>query len=300
MGFGIMGRCIHHWDRQDTSRPLRGEARPSTTVPDGPLRNAGPIEGEGASPGCRLLLRRLPKLVVELRLTEILIEVGGIAAAGAGEVCPFRAGIRAAAAFASGWLVLDAPASLCLPAAVTGIGVRLDFRGRLCSLPGPRTLAVVVLRTGLGRGLARLAVVVLRTGPGRGLARLAVLVPRPGPRLAVLLVPRPGPSPGWASVGVDGHGATTTEKQADGEEECCGGTGTCGRRCEGHSGKYQGGSPGRTHGNLHWGMDGFTSASELCRIMVWTDVMDITKWSISGFEKTTLNQKKVETRRYSL
>src|SRR6516164_229202 len=153
MGFGIMGRCIHHWDRQDTSRPLRGEARPSTTVPDGPLRNAGPIEGEGASPGCRLLLRRLPKLVVELRLTEILIEVGGIAAAGAGEVCSFCAGIR----------------------------VRLDFRGRLCSLPGPRTLAVVVLRTGLGRGLARLAVVVLRTGPGRGLARLAVLVPRPGP-----------------------------------------------------------------------------------------------------------------------
>ena len=148
-----------------------------------------------------MLLRRLPKLVVELRLTEILIEVGGIAAAGAGEVCPFHAGIRAAAAFASGWLVLDAPASLCLPAAVAGIGVRLGFRSRLCSLPGLRT---------------PVAVVVLRTGPGRGLARLAVLVPRPGPRLAVLLVPRPGPSPGfvapthafgWAFVGVDGHGA---------------------------------------------------------------------------------------------
>jgi hypothetical protein len=105
--------------------------------------------------GCR-------KLVVELRLTEILIEVGGIAAAGAGEVCLFRVGIRAAAAFASGWLVLDAQASLCLPAAVAGIGVRLGFRSRLCSLPGLRT---------------PLAVIVLRTGPGRGLARLAVLIP---------------------------------------------------------------------------------------------------------------------------
>src|SRR5262249_31762999 len=116
----------------------------------------------------RLLLRRLPKLVVELRLTEILIEVGGIAdadadaGAGAGGVCLFRVGIRAAAAFASGWLLLDAPASLCLPAAVAGIGVRLGFRSRLCSLTGLRT---------------PLAVVVLRTGPGRGLARLAVLVP---------------------------------------------------------------------------------------------------------------------------
>src|SRR6516162_5642555 len=258
------------------------------------------------------LLRRQLDRIVDPRLTEILVEVADIPV-GAGEACPFRVGIRAAArarsvhggarvagAFASGRLVLYAPTSLRLPAAVAGIGVRLGFRGRLCSLPGPRTLAVVVLRTGPGRGLARLAVVVLRTGPGRGLARLAVLVPRPGPRLAVLLVPRPGPSPGWASVGVDGHGARSPEKQADGEEECCGGTGTCGRRCEGHSGKYQGGSPGRTHGNLHWGMDGFTSASELCRIMVWTDVMDITKRSISGFEKTTLNQKKVETRRYSL
>src|SRR5262249_20897833 len=117
---------------------------------------------EGASPGCRLLLRRLPKLVVELRLTEILIEVGGIADAGAGEVCLFRVGIRAAAAFASGGLLLDAPASLCLPAAVAGIGVRLGFRSRLCPLPGLRI---------------PLAVIVLRTGPGRGLARLAVLVP---------------------------------------------------------------------------------------------------------------------------
>src|SRR5215831_2133357 len=227
------------------------------------------------------LLRRQLDRIVDPRLTEILVEVADIPV-GAGEACPFRVGIRAgararplhggarvAAAFARGRLVLYAPTSLRLPAAVAGIGVRLGFRGRLCSLPGPRTLAVVVLRTGPGRGLARLAVVVLRTGPGRGLARLAVLVPRPGPsrglaRLAVL-VPRPGPSPGfarldgiapthafgWASV--EGHGARRPEKQADGEEECCGGTGTCDRRCEGHCGKYQGGSTGRTHGNLHWG-----------------------------------------------
>jgi len=47
-------------------------------------------------------------------------------------------------------------------------------------------------------------------------------------------------------------------------------------------------------------MDGFTSAEEACRITIWIDVMDITKWSISGLEKTTLNQKKVETRSYSL
>jgi hypothetical protein len=44
-------------------------------------------------------------------------------------------------------------------------------------------------------------------------------------RLAALLVPRPGVAPthafGWASVGVDGHGARPPEKQADGEEECC-------------------------------------------------------------------------------
>src|SRR5262245_16092716 len=32
--YGLMGRCIHHWDRLDTSQPLRGEARPSITVPD--------------------------------------------------------------------------------------------------------------------------------------------------------------------------------------------------------------------------------------------------------------------------
>src|SRR5262249_21131473 len=162
-------------------------------------------------------LRRQLDRIVHPRLTEILVEVAGIALGG-GEASPFRVGIRAgararplhgaacaAAAFASGWLVLDGPASLCLPAAVAGIGVPLGFRGRLGSLPGPRPLAVVVLRT----------------GPGRGLARLAVLVPRPGPRLAVLLIPRPGVAPthafGWASVGVDGHGARPPEKQADGE-----------------------------------------------------------------------------------
>src|SRR5215510_13528020 len=223
------------------------------------------------------LLRRQLDRIVHPRLTEILVEVDDIPVV---EACLFRVGgplHGGAAAFASSCLVLDASSLL---------GVRL-FRGRLCSLPGLRT---------------RLAVVVLRTGPGRGLARLAVLVPRPGPRLAVLLVPRPGVAPthafGWASVGVDSHGARPPENQADGEEECCGGTGTCGRRCEGHSGKYQGGSKARTHGNLHWGMDGFTSASELCRITIWIDVMDITKWSISGLEKTTLNQKKVETRSY--
>jgi hypothetical protein len=260
------------------------------------------------------LLRRLLNQVVDPRLTEILVEVAHIAL-GASDACPSRVGIlagararpldggaRAAAAFASGRLVvLYAPTSLHLPAAVAGIGVRLGFRGRLCSLPGPRTpLPVVLLRTGPGRGLARLAVLLVpRPGPGRGLARLAVLVPRPGPRLAVLLVPRPGPrlavllvpgpgpSPGfvapahafgWASV--EGHGARRPEKQADGEE-CRGGTGTCGRRCEGHCGKYQGGSTGRTHENLHWGMDGFTSAMEVCRIMAGIDVTAITKWSIS-------------------
>src|SRR5262249_15556605 len=200
------------------------------------------------------------------------------------EACLFRVGgplHGGAAAFASSCLVLDASSLL---------GVRL-FRGRLCSLPGLRTrLAVVVLRTGPGRGLARLVVLVPRPGPGRGLARLAVLVPRPGPRLAVLLVPRPGVAPthafGWASVGVDGHGARPPENQPDGEEECCGGSGTCGCRCDRHCGKYQGGSTGQAHGNLHWGMDGFTSARRACRIMVWIDVMDITKWSISGSEKS--------------
>src|SRR5215472_3834791 len=154
------------------------------------------------------LLWRLLDQVVDPRLTEILVEVAG------SEACPFRVGgplHGGAAAFASSCLVIDAPSLL---------GVRL-FRGRLCSLPGLRTpLAVVVLRTGPGRGLARLVVLVLRTSPGRGLARLAVVVPRPGPRLAVLLVPRPGPSPGfvapthafgWASVGVDGHGAWRPE-----------------------------------------------------------------------------------------
>jgi hypothetical protein len=33
-------------------------------------------------------------------------------------------------------------------------------------------------------------------------------------------------------------------------------------------------------------MDGFTSAKTVCRIMAWIDVMDITKWSISGSEKS--------------
>src|SRR5262245_41584208 len=171
------------------------------------------------------LLQRQLDRIVHPRLTEILVEVADIRV-GAGEACPFRVGIRAGARarpLHGGARVAAVFASL--PAAVTGIGVRLGFRGRLCSLPGPRTLAVVVLRTGLGRGLARLAVVVLRTGPGRGLARLAVLVPLPGPRLAALLVPRPGVAPthafGWASVGVDGHGPRPPEKQADGEEECC-------------------------------------------------------------------------------
>src|SRR5262245_58227066 len=244
------------------------------------------------------LLQRQLDRIVHPRLTEILVEVADIRV-GAGEACPFRVGIRAGARarpLHGGARVAAVFASL--PAAVAGIGVRLGFRGRLCSLPGPRTLAVVVLRTGLGRGLARLAVVVLRTGPGRGLAPLAVLVPRPGPRLAVLLVPRPGPSPGfvapthafgWASVGVDGHGSRRPEKQADGEEECCGGTGTCGRRCEGHCGKYQGGSTVRAHGNLHWGMDGFASAGEVCRIMAGIDVMDITKWSISCQKVKTIS-----------
>src|SRR5262249_45958601 len=115
------------------------------------------------------------------------------------------------AAFASSCLVIDAPSLL---------GVRL-FRGRLCSLPGLRTpLAVFVLRTGPGRGLARLAVIVLRTGPCPGLAPLAVVVPPPGPRFAVVFVPVPGASPGfvlpthafgWASVGVAGHGAWRPE-----------------------------------------------------------------------------------------
>src|SRR5258708_7570217 len=119
------------------------------------------------------LLRRQLDRIVHPRLTEILVEVADIPVV-AGQACLFRVGIRAAAAvFASGRLVLDAPASLRLPAAVAGIGVRLGFRGRLCSLPGPRTLAVVVLRTGPGRGLARLAVLVPRPGPSRGLHRPA-------------------------------------------------------------------------------------------------------------------------------
>src|SRR5262249_61976988 len=152
-------------------------------------------------------------------------------------------------------------------AAVRRICVRPGLRGRLCSLPGPRTLAVVVLRTGPGRGLARLAVLVPRPVPSRGLARLAVLVPRPGPsralaRLAVL-IPRPGPSPdfarlhaiapthafGWASVGVEGHDARPSEKQADGEE-CCGGGGGGGPRLGGHPGQNQGRGGGRSAGHL--------------------------------------------------
>jgi hypothetical protein len=36
------------------------------------------------------------------------------------------------------------------------------------------------------------------------------------------------------------------------------------------------------------------------RTIALARVMAITKWSISGLEKTTLNQKKVETRSYSL
>jgi hypothetical protein len=213
------------------------------------------------------LFRRLLDLVVDPRLTEILVEVADIVV-GAGEACPLRLGIRVgAAAFAR--LVLDAPTSLrllaavagtgvglgfrgrlcSLPAAVAGIGVGLGFRGRLCSLPGSRTLAVVALRTGLGRGLARLAVVVLRTGPGRGLTRLAVLVPRPGPSPGFARLDSIAPihAVGWASVGVDGHGAWRPEKKGEGEEECCGGAGICGCRCERHCGKYQGGSTGRAH-----------------------------------------------------
>src|SRR5262245_25945045 len=188
------------------------------------------------------LFRRLLDLVVDPRLTEILVEVADIVV-GAGEACPLRLGIRVgAAAFAR--LVLDAPTSLrllaavagtgvglgfrgrlcSLPAAVASIGVGLGFRGRLCSLPGSRTLAVLALRTGLGRGLARLAVLVPRPGPSPGFARLDSIAP-------IHAV-------GWASVGVDGHGAWRPEKKGEGEEECCGGAGICGCRCERHCGKY--------------------------------------------------------------
>src|SRR5215831_1016264 len=201
------------------------------------------------------LLRRQLDRIVDPRLTEILVEVADIPV-GAGEACPFRVGIRAgararplhggarvAAAFARGRLVLYAPTSLRLPAAVAGIGVRLGFRGRLCSLPGPRTRAVVVLRPAPSRGLARLAVLVPRPGPSPGFARLDGIAPTH--------------AFGWASVGVDGHGGRRPEKQADGEKECCGGSGTCGCRCDRHCGKYQCGSTGRAHRTLHWGMDGF-------------------------------------------
>src|SRR5262245_43390698 len=45
----------------------------------------------------------------------------------------------------------------------------------------------------------------------------------------------------------------------------------------------------------------FTSAGWVCRIMVWIDVMDITKWSISGSEKSVPPKiiKKIEMRGYS-
>src|SRR5262245_32940850 len=129
------------------------------------------------------LLRRQLDRIVDPRLTEILVEVADIPV-GAGGACPFRvrirAGASAAAAFASGRLVLDA-ASWRLPAAVAGIGIRLGFRGRLCSLSGPRTLAVVVFRTGLGRGIAGLGVVIFRTGLGRGLSRHCFFVRHAGP-----------------------------------------------------------------------------------------------------------------------
>src|SRR5262249_35354929 len=244
------------------------------------LRNAGPTKGKMRWSRLSLLLRRLPELVVDPRLTEILIEVAGIAV-GAGEASPLRVGIRAgaracplhggacvAAAFASGRLGLGAPASLRLPPAVAGIGVGLCFCGGLCSLPGPGT---------------RLAVVVLRPGPGRGLAGLVVLVPRPGPGRGLVRLDGIDPTHpfGWAPAGVDGYGVWAPDEQGDGEKECFGGTGTCCCSGEGHCGKHEGGSAGRTHGNLHWGMDGFTSPSELCPIMAWIDVMAITQWSIS-------------------
>src|SRR5215831_10495477 len=209
---GSMGRCIARTSAGPSGAKLGHGSLPEQT----PTQCTTKPRGKCAGPGCRRYFGG--SWTESSILAEILVEVAGIPV-GAGEACPFRvrirAGASAAAACASGRLVLDA-ASLRLPAAVAGIGIRLGFRGRLCSLPGLRTpLAVVVLRTGLGRGLAGLAVVALRTGPGRGLARLAVLVPRPGPRLAVLLVPRPGVAPthafGWASVGVDGHGARRPE-----------------------------------------------------------------------------------------
>jgi hypothetical protein len=126
-----------HCNCQDTGRPLRGETRPSIAVPNGPLRNADQTKGKMRWSRLSSLLRRQLDRVVDPRLTEILFEVADIPV-GAGEACPFRVGARplhggarAAAAFASGRLVLDAPASLRLPAAVAGIGVRLGFRGRL-------------------------------------------------------------------------------------------------------------------------------------------------------------------------
>src|SRR5262245_53291650 len=223
--YGSMGRSILHRDNQDSVSRSGGRLGHGSLSRTDPYATRDQTKGKMRWSRLSSLLQRQLDRIVHPRLTEILVEVADIRV-GAGEACPFRVGIRAGARarpLHGGARVAAVFASL--PAAVAGIGVRLGFRGRLCSLPGPRTLAVVVLRTGLGRGLARLAVVVLRTGPGRGLAPLAVLVPRPGPRLAVLLVPRPGVAPthafGWASVGVDGHGARPPEKQADGEEECC-------------------------------------------------------------------------------
>src|SRR5262249_58350277 len=103
-----------------------------------PTQRGTKARGKCAGPGS--LFRRLLDLIVDPRLTEILVEVADILV-GAGEACPLRLGIRVgAAAFAR--LVLDAPMSLRLLAAVADVGL---FRGRLCSLPGSRTLAVVAL-----------------------------------------------------------------------------------------------------------------------------------------------------------
>src|SRR5262249_10343000 len=74
-------------------------------------------------------------------------------------------------------------------------------------------------------------------------------------------------------------GVWAPDEQGDGEKECFGGTGACCCSGEGHCGKHEGGSAGRAHGNLHWGMDGFTSPSELCPIMALVQWFGLTQMS---------------------
>src|SRR5262249_34207256 len=87
----INGSVHPSCDRQATGWPLRGEVRPCIAVANGPLGKRTRDQTKGKMRWSRLssLLWRLLDQVVDPRLTEILVEVAGIALGG-GEACPFR------------------------------------------------------------------------------------------------------------------------------------------------------------------------------------------------------------------